>query len=158
VDTQKPEAPPEALLIKEALRRSRLSGRAAAKRAALGETRWRQIVNGYSDVGGGVRVPVVAPAETLARMAQVVGVTPDELRQAGRADAAEELAALGGSPSPTSATNFASDPQLDAIATLLATLPPEAQDEVLRRVGRSAAQSAPAGEVKGDGRDDRQAS
>ncbi|MFC3346096.1 helix-turn-helix domain-containing protein [Streptomyces echinoruber] len=135
MDTQKPEPPPEAVLIKEALRRSRLSGREAARRAGLGETRWRQIVNGYQDVGGGVRVPTVAPAETLARMAQVVGVTPDQLRGAGRADAADALVELlQAQPSPASATGpHGSDPRVDAIATLLADLPPEAQAEVLRR-------------------------
>lgn len=33
-------------------------------------------------------------ADTLARMAQVVGVTPEQLADAGREDAAEELRAL----------------------------------------------------------------
>lgn len=109
----------------------------------MSETRWRQISNGYQDVGRGHRVPTVGPPETIARMAQVVGVTPDQLRDAGRADAAGELELLTTAPAPTA---FADDPQVDAIATLLATLPPEAQDEVLRRVGRTS-QPAPAEEV-----------
>lgn len=132
MDTQTPEPPPEARLIREALRRARLSAREAARRAGISETRWRQIANGYQDVGRGVRVPTTGPAETLARMAQVAGVTADQLREAGRADAADELVELE-RQATAQPTGFAGDPQIDAIATLLATLPPEAQDEVLRR-------------------------
>lgn len=45
-------------------------------------------------MGKDLWMPVKAPAETLARMAQVVGVTPEQLEEAGRADAADELRAL----------------------------------------------------------------
>ncbi|MGA5599544.1 helix-turn-helix domain-containing protein [Streptomyces griseoincarnatus] len=149
MDTQTPEPPPEARLIKEALRRARLSAREAARRAGISETRWRQIANGYQDVGKGVRVPTTGPADTLARMAQVAGVTADQLRQAGRPDAADELAELESQAAPASTAGFAGDPQIDAIATLLATLPPEAQDEVLRRVRRD---TPPAAEETDDTR------
>ena len=40
-------------------------------------------------------MPVQATAETLARMAQVAGVSADDLAAAGREDAADELRALG---------------------------------------------------------------
>ena len=42
----------------------------------------------------GTAVPTRAPADTLARMAQTVGATPEQLREAGREDAADELEAL----------------------------------------------------------------
>ncbi|MGW4731753.1 hypothetical protein ACWEQC_21765 [Streptomyces shenzhenensis] len=136
MDAQTPGPPPEAVLIKQALLRARLSGREAAKRAKLSETRWRQIVNGYQDVGG-VRVAVIAPDETLVRMAEAVGLTSDQLRQAGRSTAAELLDELAGPPTPASPPGTpATNAQIEAIAALLATLSPEAQDEVLRRVNR----------------------
>lgn len=59
--------------------------------AGIGEARWRQIVNGYSSPGSGTYMPVIAPAATLARMAAAVGVTPEQLEEVGRGDAAEIL-------------------------------------------------------------------
>lgn len=70
-----------------------LSARAAAKAAGLSPSRWTQIVRGYKQETGGIRVPVRAPADTLARMARVVGATPEQLRGVGRADAADEMEA-----------------------------------------------------------------
>jgi transcriptional regulator with XRE-family HTH domain len=93
--TTKPEPQPEGKLITDARKRARLSGREAARRAGISEGRWRQIVNGYMVVTKGVYSPVVgAPADTIARMAQSVDVTPEQLEQVGRADAAEELRRL----------------------------------------------------------------
>jgi transcriptional regulator with XRE-family HTH domain len=93
--TTKPDPQPEGKLITEARKRARLSGREAARRAGISEGRWRQIVNGYMVVTKGVYSPVVgAPAETIARMAQSVDVTPEQLESVGRADAAEELRKL----------------------------------------------------------------
>lgn len=69
----------------------RVSMRAAAKRAAIiSEGRWRQIENGYLSTGG-QRVPVVAPADTLASMVGCLGGTPEQLREVGRDDAADVL-------------------------------------------------------------------
>jgi transcriptional regulator with XRE-family HTH domain len=87
----RPEQRPEGRLIGLAQKRSRLSQRQAAKRAGMSEARWRNIVSGYQSVSAGVYIPVRGPAETVARMAQVVGVTPKQLAEAGREDAAEEL-------------------------------------------------------------------
>jgi transcriptional regulator with XRE-family HTH domain len=93
--TTKPQPQPEGKLITDARKRARLSGREAARRAGISEGRWRQIVNGYMVVTKGVYSPVVgAPAETIARMAQSVDVTPEQLQEVGRADAAEELKKL----------------------------------------------------------------
>lgn len=128
----RPTPPPEAALLKAGLKRTRTTARAAATQAGISEARWRQIVSGYQSVGG-QQVPVRAPAETLARMAQAAGVTPDELRTAGRDDAAAELDALRDQPAGGLQP---STPTIGALANLLATLPPEAQDEVLRLIGR----------------------
>jgi transcriptional regulator with XRE-family HTH domain len=87
----RPEPPPWGTLITDAMRHAHLSAREAARRAGISEGRWRQITGGYQVVSAGVYAPVRGPAATLARMAAVVGVTPAQLKQAGRADAAREL-------------------------------------------------------------------
>src|SRR5580704_5089997 len=87
----RPQAPPWGTLISAALAREGLSARAAARRAGLSEGRWRQIAGGYQVVSPGVYAPVRGPAATLAKMAAVAGVTPGQLREAGRADAGREL-------------------------------------------------------------------
>jgi hypothetical protein len=84
----RPQAPPWGTLISAALAREGLSARAAARRAGLSEGRWRQITGGYQVVSPGVYAPVRGPATTLARMAAVAGVTAEQLRAAGRDDAA----------------------------------------------------------------------
>lgn len=88
--SERPAAPPEGTLITAALKRTKLSARAAARQAAISDARWRQITSGYQTVSG-TQVPVRAPADTLARMALVVGVTPEQLAEAGRQDAADAL-------------------------------------------------------------------
>ncbi len=88
----RPEPPPWGALIAAALRRAGLSAREAARRAGISEGRWRQITGGYQVVSPGVYAPVRGPAGTLARMAAVAGVSPAQLRAAGRDDAAELLA------------------------------------------------------------------
>lgn len=93
---ERPEQPPEGRLIGLAQKRAKLSGRKAADLAGMSDGRWRQIVSGYQTVSAGVYAPVRGPAETLARMAQAVGVTPQQLEDVDRADAAEELRTLIG--------------------------------------------------------------
>lgn len=88
--SERPATPPEGELITAALKRKKMSAREAARRAGISDARWRQITSGYQTVSG-TRVPVSAPAETVARMAQVVGVTSEQLATAGREDAAEAL-------------------------------------------------------------------
>lgn len=133
--SQQPEPRPEGELIRAALKASRMSARKAAKLADISDARWRQIVSGSQSVGG-MKAAVVAPAGTLARMARAVGVTPDQLDDAERSDAAEELRELEAA-APPEGQEFGQAAHLDAIAALLATLPPDAQDEVLRRVALS---------------------
>jgi hypothetical protein len=82
----------------KALAGANLSAREAARRAGISEGRWRQIAGGYQVVSAGVYAPVHGPAQTLARMAAVVGVTAAQLTEAGRPDAARALASSGPDP------------------------------------------------------------
>lgn len=66
----------------------------AAKEAGMSGTRWRHIVYGEMSAGAGNKAPVRGNARTLAQMAAVVGVTPAQLSDAGREDAAAELRRL----------------------------------------------------------------
>lgn len=91
-DQDRPAQRPEGHLIYTAAR-----GRSAttlATLAGISATRWRHIVNGYQPMGAGQNLVVVAPPGTLARMARAVGVTPEQLAEVGRDDAAAELRAL----------------------------------------------------------------
>ncbi|MGV2914630.1 helix-turn-helix domain-containing protein [Streptomyces alfalfae] len=130
----RPEPPREAALIDAARRGAKLSIREAARRAGISDARWRQINSGYQSVSGGA-VPVRAPAETLARMAQVVGVSGEELARAGREDAAAALAEITPLPQASSAASGFVAP-VDAVYAILASLPVEAQAEVVRRLAR----------------------
>jgi hypothetical protein len=90
----RPDPPPEGKLIADAADNLSLSIREAARRAGISYGRWRQIVTGYQNVSPGEYAAVRAPARTVARMAKVVGVTPSQLEEAGRADAADILRAI----------------------------------------------------------------
>lgn len=96
------QRPPWGTILKrarESWRPRRLSMRAAAVRAGVAETTWRHAEGGYEPKAG-MRLPYRVGAPTLANMAEAVGVTPDELRGAGRSDAAEileDIAARDGS-------------------------------------------------------------
>lgn len=85
---------PEGRLIAQAITARGLSVRKAAKGTGITDTRLRHIINGYAPVGRGQRVEVVAPADTLARIAHSLDITPEQLREAGRDDAAAVLAEL----------------------------------------------------------------
>ena len=64
--------------------------REAAIRANVSETTWRHTEAG-SEPKGELRFAYRAGDATLARMARACGVTPDQLRSAGRGDAAANL-------------------------------------------------------------------
>lgn len=82
---------PEGKLIEDALdSRPKMSRRKLAEAVDLSEGRVRQIVNGYKTEGGSV-IDIVAPADTLARIAEVLELTAGALEGAGRADVAELL-------------------------------------------------------------------
>lgn len=78
---------PEGRLLSDL--RGRLSIKKAASAVAMSDTRWRQIESGYQTPSAGTRIPVKAPAATLADMVLSLGGQPNDLRFAGRADAAE---------------------------------------------------------------------
>lgn len=80
--------------------RPRLSQRKAGALAGISDTRWRHITTGKQPAGE-VEIPVVGPSDTVARMAKVVGVTPEQLEADGRADAADELRDLLSSSAAT---------------------------------------------------------
>lgn len=71
--------------------RPAMSVRKAAVSAGISEGRWRSLAKGTHQVSKGTAIPTRAPADTLARMARVVGATADQLRKAGREDASDEL-------------------------------------------------------------------
>lgn len=84
--------PPESRLLGAARKKLGISMRKAAEWARLSPERWRQIEQGKATVARGIEIAVAdVPADTIARMARAVDVTPDELDHAGRGDAATEL-------------------------------------------------------------------
>jgi len=90
-----PAPPPEARLLKLArLRRNHMSIPDAAALAGVSASLWRQVEAGYSTPAAGIQVPKVTPAETLALMSRPLGITPAQLNDAGRGDAAAILADL----------------------------------------------------------------
>jgi transcriptional regulator with XRE-family HTH domain len=119
----RPAPPAEGELITRALKAKKLSVREAARRAGISEGWWRQIVKGYQSLSGGGYGPVRGPAETLARMAKVVDVTPEQLTKVGRNDAATELRKLGERPdiAPDDLDELMQDPEMrDLVERLLA--------------------------------------
>lgn len=91
-----PQAPPEAALIRQRREAAipEMSRRQAAAKAAISPSQWSDVERGYKRAGSGVVVPVQSTADTLARMARVVGVSADDLAAAGRQDAARQLRSL----------------------------------------------------------------
>lgn len=141
-----PPTPPEAALIKSALKRRRITARAAAHQAGIGEARWYQIMRGNQTVGG-ARVPVVAPPDTLARMAHAVGVTPEQLEEVDRADAAEELRDLAQHETPPPPGDR-DDPGVRALKAVWQTLEPEDRTRALRSLQQEAQLQEPDGEER----------
>jgi transcriptional regulator with XRE-family HTH domain len=92
-----PSPPAEAELIRQRREATvpEMSRRQAATKAGISASQWSDVERGRKKAGPGVIVPVLATAGTLARMAQVAGVSADDLAAAGREDAADELRALG---------------------------------------------------------------
>jgi hypothetical protein len=92
-DDDSAEPPPEAAVIEQRRATLGMSIADAAKTASMSESRWRQITKGFQQATPDTRIPVTAPARTLARMARAVGVTAEQLDTAGRTDAADILRA-----------------------------------------------------------------
>ncbi|MCB8798965.1 helix-turn-helix domain-containing protein, partial [Escherichia coli] len=88
---EKPQQTPEGKAIASRQRALGISTRAAARKVGLSEARWRQIVNGYQNVGQGLMVPVIGPAETVARMARSLDLSSEYFQEIGREDVAAEM-------------------------------------------------------------------
>ncbi|MFJ2178949.1 helix-turn-helix domain-containing protein [Streptomyces sp. NPDC087851] len=133
-----PQPRPEGELIKRAMKRKRLSARKAATAAGMSEGRWRQIVNGYQHVSAGQTMAVTGPADTVARMALVVDLAPEDLAGVGREDAAEELRILvaekPAAPAPASPEKMIGELepwQQDVIAGALSERPRSPRERAL---------------------------
>lgn len=68
--------------------------REAARRAGMSASLWTQYEQGYRKVTPAVTIPMRATGDKLARMGLVTGATPEQLRDAGRDDAATILQKL----------------------------------------------------------------
>ncbi|MFD6421742.1 hypothetical protein [Streptomyces sp. NPDC060198] len=79
--------------------------------------------------------PTVAPAKTLAHMAHVVGVHPEQLDTAGRGDAAEILREIKRQEDAQQPGPGAADPRVQMAVDILMDLPPRVRAEALRRLG-----------------------
>lgn len=143
-----PEPPAEGELIRVARLAKGLSAEDAAALAQvkLGAARWRQIERGYKTRDE----PVQAPPRTLAHMAYVVGVTPEQLDSVGRQKAAEilrEILRRSDSNAPRSTPTLSPDEEVfrrmvTAVAKELG-LKPEVSDEIMRRVRQDLERAQP---------------
>jgi transcriptional regulator with XRE-family HTH domain len=133
-----PRQPREGSLIEEAAKATGLSVKKLSANAGISDTRWRHIVRGRQPAAGGGEVAVTAPAATLARMAHVVGVTAEQLVEAGRADAADLLQRIEAEPagSPRLArAPLPADRGADEIDLIYASnMPARRKLELIRRV------------------------
>jgi hypothetical protein len=68
-----------------------MSRRQAATKAGVSPSQWSDVERGHKRAGPGIIIPVHASAWTLARMAEAVDATANELTAAGRDDAARLL-------------------------------------------------------------------
>lgn len=135
--------PPWGRLIDEERDRQRpaISQNEAAKRAGISGTRWRQIVDGRAGAMDSDR-----GVQTVARMAEVAGVKPDQMEQVGRPDVAGELRLLLGEPRHAAGTgrisvDFEATAQGTATPAALVGLPEdlgERINELSKRLDRNA--------------------
>jgi helix-turn-helix protein len=126
---QSPPFPLEIKLLENAMRRSCEveDGRVAAEAGITISDWWRLISSVYP--------PVRAPAKTLAHLAYALGVDEAELAVVGRADAAEELRALGFKLMEQAPVLSEDDPRFRALLAIMGTLAEEERDEALRLLG-----------------------
>ena len=87
----RPVQPPEGALIEQARLAAGLPFRAAADRAGISYNTWRAAETGFTMPGGGKYLPRRGTARNVAKMAAAVGVTAEQLDEAGRGDAADLL-------------------------------------------------------------------
>ncbi|WP_169807680.1 helix-turn-helix domain-containing protein [Herbidospora mongoliensis] len=106
----------------------RLSVAEAAKRAGVGEATWGNTERGYKTVGRDAEPNEFSPsAMILAHMADVLGLTPNDLHGVDRGDAAEILAEIA---KPTVETRGSGETQVTFMVP--AGLPEEDKETVRR--------------------------
>lgn len=79
---EKPEPPPDAVLLRTVREAAGISTTEAARRAGISPVRLTQVENGYETRSGQVR-PVRARAGTYAHVARAVGISADRLEDEG---------------------------------------------------------------------------
>lgn len=90
-----PPQQPEGALIEAVMTRKGVKAPWVAAQVKLSSNWVRFIIAGSEPGRGGQsRNPVVAPADTLARIAHALDITPQQLIEVGRDDAAERLEAI----------------------------------------------------------------
>lgn len=119
-----PQPPPEAALITARIERMapRPSRSELARQAGISPALWAKIEKGYDQPARGLRVPYKGSAKAVAAMCAVVLVTPEELRAAGRDDAARILEAIPdtAAPEPTAEDWQSMLKRLDRMEQMLA--------------------------------------
>lgn len=131
---------PEGQLIKRVREglRPRVTVGDAAERAGISAEMWGHIERGHRSAGKDKgRTPVRATGSTLAHMAFEIGVTADQLVEAGRGDAAEVLRTMDGKEAEPEVTEV----QVDR-GTMLIGVPPTLPDEDRELVRRQAEELA----------------
>ncbi len=128
----KPQATPWGEMIRlarEAMTPRRLSVRAAAKLAEISPENWGHVERGYQLHRGTYRAVPGTPG-TVARMAFVVGISPDRLRDAGYPAAADILGEMVRAQAEAKASagrDAYTDPTLEYLANT-----PGLPDDVVR--------------------------
>jgi hypothetical protein len=122
-----PGQSPEGRLIEEAAKATGRSIRALAANAEMSDTRWRQVIRGHQVGPAGRIIEARASSTALARMAMAVGVTPEQLEEVDRPDAADEQRHLldevrrGATVTPGPAEPGASEIELINASTTMTT-------------------------------------
>jgi hypothetical protein len=98
MSTPEPPPAPEGALIRQARQAIPLTLREVTEDTGIGGRIWGAVERGYR----GGQEPFTADAALLAYMARKVGVTPEQLDQAGRPDAGTHLRNLTAEPPPSS--------------------------------------------------------
>lgn len=129
------EPPPEAVLIKRHRLALGLSQPKAAARTGgvVSTTRWAQIEQGYL-IRQARRYPTRASDSVLAHMAAAVGVTPEQLEELGKREAAEVLRMIRGRR-PQRQAEAGGAPDLEQIARWFAdeSVPADERAETAHR-------------------------
>lgn len=124
------DMPPIGRLIEDARERAGMSQRTAAAVIGISGRGWGYLVNGFK-IEGGEQVRTGGRPETLARMAQVVGLTPKQVEPV-RADVAEYMRRR---PSIDQPVGYDLPTVLNLLETIRANCDPAILQEALQQLG-----------------------